>query len=587
MPSSNLAFDEKLKNIPTTNSSPSGYPGTSGSAGSFHHADLGKGQRELSGVHVQMYIAGLIGTGLFLGLGQLLPTTGPLGVILVFLLVGSVAFASMASVTEMAVSAQGSGSVSHYAGRWVDPALGFAVGWNYFYTSAIALPAEITAAAVLISFWDHNSKNVTIYIAVLIVAVYGVNILGPKSGFVVVSEVFFATLKLMLVVGLIIGGLVINLGGGPDHTRHGFEYWKHPGPLVSFLEPGALGYFLSLSLGITNAAFSMCGIEIITLIAAETRNPRKNMVTAMRTVFFHIFLCYVLTGLVVGMLIPSNDPALFTRTGNTGQSPFVLVFNRAGVKTLPHIVNAVVLTSAISSASGRVYSASRLLFALGLQGQAPRFVTKTSCNGLPYVSIIIGGLFSFLAFLNVKISSGKVFSWFVSLSAVGGLLNWLVIGITYLRFYYGSKARDIERHGIHGGYRSVFQPYAGMYVVFCSAIFILVGGLSAFWHLNGPDLVVAYINVPIFALFHVGYKIFKGTKIVRICLTTDSGCLHEALIDHLLQIPLSQIDFFTVSQISPHHHSVTNKRIYLSGNSVPGGDNREKNPKETKKGANS
>ncbi|KAI0270237.1 general amino acid permease 1 [Russula aff. rugulosa BPL654] len=509
MASSNLAFDEKI-NVPSTSSSSSGNPGTSVAA-SFYLVDLDKGQRKLSGVHVQMYIAGVIGTGLFLGLGQLLPTTGPLGVILVFLLVGSVASASMVSVTEMAVFAPVPGSLSHYAGRWVDPALGFAVGWNYFYTCAIALPAEITAAAVLISFWDHNSNNVPFHIAVLIVFVYIVNILGQKSGFVV-----FYLLQ-------IIGGLVINLGGGPDHTRKGFEYWKHPGFLVSSLEPGALGYFLSLSLGITNAAFSMCGMEIITFIAAETRNPRRIMVTAMRTVFFHLFLCYVLTGLIVGMLIPSNDPALFTFVINAGQSPFVLVFNRAGVKILPHIVNAVVLTSAFSSANSRLYSASRFLFALGVQGQAPRFVTTVSHNGLPYVSIIIGGLFSFLAFLNVKISSGKVFSWFVSLSAVGGLLNWLMIGITYLRFYYGSKAQGIERHGIHGGYRSVFQPYAGMYVVFCSAIFILVGGLSVLWHLDVPDLVVAYINVPIFVLFYVGYKISKRTKI----------------------IPLSQLDFFT------------------------------------------
>jgi len=98
-----------------------------------------------------------------------------------------------------------------------------------------------------------------------------------------------------------------------------------------------------------------------------------------------------------------------------------------------------------------------------------------------------------------------------------------MIGITYLRFDYGLKAQSIERHGIHGGYRSVFQPYAGMYVVFCSTIFILVGGLSALWQSNVPDLVVAYINVPIFALFYVGYKIFKRTNI----------------------IPLSQLDFFT------------------------------------------
>ena len=64
-------------------------------------------------------------------------------------------------------------------------------------------------------------------------------------------------------------------------------------------------------LGIVYAAFAICGMEIVTLLAievcsfksflissstsavAETYNPRKNMVAAMRTVFLHIFVCYV------------------------------------------------------------------------------------------------------------------------------------------------------------------------------------------------------------------------------------------------------------------------------------------------------
>ncbi|KAF8500842.1 general amino acid permease 1 [Russula emetica] len=517
MISSSIAFDEGTNVFRSTESSSSGSPGISDSGASFYNADLDKVQRKLSGIHVQMYIAGVIGTGLFLGLGQLLAITGPLGVLLVFSLVGSVAFASIVSVTEMAVFAPVSGSFIHYAARWVDPALGFAVGWNYFYTCAITLPAEITAASVLIGFWDHNPNHVSIYIAIFIGGVYIVNILGLRSfGH---TEVFFATLKLMLVVGLIIGGLVINLGGGPDHTRHGFEYWKHPGPLVSSLEPGALGRFLGLLLGIVYAAFAICGMEIITLAAAETRNPRKNMIAAMRTVFFRIFVCYVLTGLIVGMLIPSNDPGLFKKTGNAGQSPFVLVFNRAGVKTLPHIVNAVVLTSAFSSANGMLFSASRLLFALGVQGHAPRFVTTVSRDGLPYVAVTIGGLFSFLAFLNAKTNSGRVFSW-------------LMIGITYLRFYYGLKAQGIERHGAHDGYRSVFQPYAGMYVVFC--------GLSVFWHFNSSDFIAAYINLPIFALLYVGWKIFKKTKIIplsRLDFVTGIPSLEETEEKGILERP--------------------------------------------------
>ncbi|KAN0126161.1 hypothetical protein V8E53_015333 [Lactarius tabidus] len=235
----------------------------------------------------------------------------------------------------------------------------------------------------------------------------------------------------MLVVGLIIGGLVVNLGGSLEHTRC---------PLKS----GALGRFLGLLLGIIYAAFSTCGMEIITLAAAETRNPRKNLVTAMRIVFFQIFICYV-----------SRLYRFFKQSGNAGQSPFVFVFNQVGVK---------VLTSAFLSTNGMLYSAS-----------SPKVVTKVTCNGVSYVAILTGGVFSLLAFLNFRNSSGKVF-------------NLLKYGFC---LWMASMSSTV----------SIFQPYAGM-----SVIFILVN-----------------MNLPIFTLLCVGWKVIKR-KLIH---------------------PLSQFDFTT------------------------------------------
>lgn len=34
--------------------------------------------------------------------------------------------------------------------------------------------------------------------------------------------------------GLIILGIILDLGGGPNHDRIGFRYWKNPGPFVQF-----------------------------------------------------------------------------------------------------------------------------------------------------------------------------------------------------------------------------------------------------------------------------------------------------------------------------------------------------------------
>jgi len=105
---------------------------------------------------------------------------------------------------------------------------------------------------------------------------------------------------------------------------------------------------------------------------------------------------------------------------------------------------------------------------------------------------------------------------------------------------YGLKAQGIERHGAHDGYRSVFQPYAGMYVVFWSTIFIFVSGLSVFWHFNSSDFIAAYINLPIFALLYVGWKIFKKTKIIplsRLDFVTGIPSLEETEEKGILERP--------------------------------------------------
>jgi len=119
------------------------------------------------------------------------------------------------SVGEMTVFAPVSGSFPHYAARWVDPAFGFAVGWNYFYTRAISVPVEISAAQIIITFWDANHDHFAIYLTIICLSVIGINLFGVRL--FGESEFVFACIKLMLITGLIIAGLVIDLGGAPHH----------------------------------------------------------------------------------------------------------------------------------------------------------------------------------------------------------------------------------------------------------------------------------------------------------------------------------------------------------------------------------
>ncbi|KAF8452647.1 general amino acid permease [Boletus edulis BED1] len=475
--------------------------------GFVYDQNLDNVKRQLGKHHIQMIaLAGIIGTGLFLGLGQILALTGPLGSLLVFIHVATVVYATMVSVGEMTSYAPISGSFLLYAARWLDPAIGFALGWNYFYYIGTAIPLEITAFSAMIKFWDTNPDHTAIYITVITVALLLVNLFGVR--WFGNSEIFFASLKIMLVLALIIGGLVISLGGGPDHRMIGFKarcsklficgmYNVNVIVLLRVaLEPGAKGRFLGLLVSITPAVFAIGGIELISITVAETKQPRTNIIKAMRTVVFRLAFFFIASVIVVGMLVPSNDPALFKPGESAGQSPFVIAFQRAGVKAFPSIVNAVLLTSAFSAANTFIFSASRVLYGLAVQNQAPRVFTTCTQGGLPWVAVIASWLFSFLAFMNVATSSATVF-------------NWVTINATYLRYYYGLKRQGITPRGI---YRSPLQPYAALWAIFWVTFYILVSGISVFWEWNAAKFVAAYFNLPLFFLFFIGYKLWYKTK---------------------------------------------------------------------------
>ncbi|KAI6143741.1 general amino acid permease [Pisolithus tinctorius] len=416
------------------------------------------------------HIAGCIGTGLFFGLGEILALCGPLGALLVYLHVCTVVYSTIMSIGEMTAFAPISGSIVHFVARWLDPAAGFAVCLEFSY-AAIAVPLEITALTAFVSFWDTNPSHTGIYVGATVVGLFIINFFGVRS---------------------IIGGLVISLGGGPDHDRFASTYWEDPGPMVSTLEPGATGRFLGMLVAVVPAAYSVSGFELIAISAAESKQPRTNIIRAMKFVVFRLVLFYVMIPTIV-----LNDPS---------QSPFVLAFERAGVKVLPSIINAIIISSAYSSANTCLFTASRILY-------APKVFTTCTKGGIPWVAVIVAGLFSLLAFMTVSSSASTVFKYSdlltSPLATMCGLIGWTVINTTYLRYYYGLKIQGIIPQGI---YRSPLQPYAAMWAIFWSVFYILISGISVFWDFSASSFVASYINLPIILSLFVGYKLWFKTK---------------------------------------------------------------------------
>lgn len=195
------------------------------------------------------------------------------------------------------------------------------------------------------------------------------------------AEFIFASVKIVTIVGLLILSLIIDLGGGPDHDRRGFRYWKNPGAMREYVSTGAEGRFLGFFSTLVNAAFSFGGVEMVASAAGEAANPRRNIPKAVRRVFWRIITFYVLGSLAIGMLVPYDDKMLLnaqnsSKSSTGAASPWVIAVQRAGIPVLPSIINAVILTSASSSGNAFLYTGSRYLYALAQNGQAPRFLLK-------------------------------------------------------------------------------------------------------------------------------------------------------------------------------------------------------------------
>ncbi|KAL7783256.1 Aldehyde/histidinol dehydrogenase [Trichoderma ceciliae] len=427
-------------------------------------------KRDLSSRHITMIaIAGMIGTGLFLSSGQAIATAGPAGALFAYVVMGFVTAGVSYTTGEITAFMPRTGGFIRHATKFVEPALGAATGWNFWYTIAITVPAEITAASTVIQFWNA-SINPGVWITVFLVVVIALNLCG--------SEVVFASLKIMLILGLIIGGLVIDLGGGPNHDRLGFRYWKHPGAFNEYIKTGPTGNFLAFWKVMLTAAFSYGNIQVVAISGSETREPRKIIPAATKKTFYRVLLFYVSSIFIVGLIVPYNDPSLVISTGTAQQSPFVIAFQRSGVKVVPSIINAVVCTSAISSGSACIFIASRTLYGLSCDGHAPQIFQRCNRFGTPYYAISLTCLLLPLVYLNVANDTSVVFGWFVNITTVSGLIGWVVIEATYLRFYAGLKKQGYSRDALP--YKSPLQPYVSWATLLVVSLVIIFSVYAAY-----------------------------------------------------------------------------------------------------------
>ena len=367
--------------------------------------------------HVTMLsIAGVIGAGLFVGSGHAIAAAGP-AVLLAYAAAGTLVVLVMRMLAEMAVASPDTGSFSTYADRAIGHWAGFTIGWLYWWFWVLVIPLEANAAATILNAWFPNVAiwAFTLIITLLLTAtnLFSVKHYGE-------FEFWFALIKVVAIVGFVILGLAAIFGFLPTSQVSGVS---HLFDTQGFM-PNGMGAVLA---AILTTMFSFMGTEIVTIAAAESKNPGQQITKATNSVIWRIGLFYLLSIFIVVSLVPWNDPTL------AAVGSYQTVLERMGIPNAKLIVDLVVLVAVTSCLNSALYTASRMLFSLGRRGDAPAVSKRTNKSGTPYWAVMLSTGAAFLAVFANYVAPAAVFEFLLASSGAIALLVYLVIAVSQLR----------------------------------------------------------------------------------------------------------------------------------------------------------
>ncbi len=444
--------------------------------------------RRLTSKQVSMIgLSGALGTGLFLGSGSTIALGGPATVIsygLAGLLALSVVWALAEMVTVHPVPGGHGAVAASYLGKFG----GYITRWNFAFMMLIAVGAEVTATATYLRFWLPGLPlgAGTILCSLFIV---GLNLATVRL--YGTSEYWFSLIKVTAISVFILLGVILIFVDLPNHPASGFaDLTSHGG-----FAPYGIGGILSAA---CMAVFSFGGIENVSVGAAESENPQRDVPRAAHNMIWRLLLFYIVAMFIIVTLQPWTTSA--ASHGTVLESPFVAVLDATGIPAAAHIMNAVLIVAALSAANGCLYSSSRMIHSLALDGMAPRWAARTSQSGAPRGAVLIATLGMVIASILSLVSPDSAFMHLYGAATAGVLVTWIIVMITHMVFRQkrARAGRPIATHHLWGA------PAVPIIVIVASlAIFIAMAWiLPAVWIAGIPYLVLLVASYLVLARIH-------------------------------------------------------------------------------------
>ncbi|MGE8018500.1 amino acid permease [Peribacillus frigoritolerans] len=441
--------------------------------------------RTMKGRHLFMIsLGGIIGTGLFLGSGYTVSQAGPIGAILAYLVGGLIMYLTMLCLGELSVAMPVAGSFQVYTSRFISPAIGFTVGWNYWLGWAVTIALELLSAGVLMKRWFPDSP-VWMWCLIFGSALFLVNMLSTRT--FAETEFWFASIKVSAIV------LFVILGGaamfGLIDMKDGQEAPLFSNFTTSGLLPNGVAGFLMTMITVS---FAFQGTELIGIAAGESEDPEKNIPKSIRAIVWRTLFFYVLAIFVLSGIIPSSEAGVI-------QSPFVVVFDKIGIPYASDIMNFVILTALLSVANSGVYASTRMLWSLSQDNMAVSKLGKLNKKGVPMNALLLTMSISSLSLLSGLVAENTVFLWLISTAGLGTIVSWIAITASQIAFrkQYLAKGGTLEELK----FKTPLYPYLPLLALLLN-LTVLVS--LAF----DPDQRMGlYCSIPFMVICYLYYKL--------------------------------------------------------------------------------
>jgi len=448
--------------------------------------------RGLKDRHVQLIaLGGIIGSGYFLGTGEVINLVGP-AVFIAYMLGGLIIFLTMLCMGELAVAIPISGSFVTYTADFISPSIACGVGWSYWISWVAYIPAECVAGGIIMEmFTGVNGYIWAVCFGLLITYIN----LAKVDTFGEI-EFWLALIKIIALMGFVVLAILIFLGfihGTEPAGIIGFKYILDDGGL---LPNGAMSLLTTMVLLLVNYQ----GSEIIGLAAGESENPARMIPHAIRNVTFRILFIYIIPVFCLVLIFPWHKAGL-------SNSVFADALNFYGLKWAGATTSFVTLTATLSCANSGFYGTVRSLNALARDGMAPHTFSKFNHNAIPQNAVIatLIGVWTLLA-VGYFFGQTKLYIALLLVSGFTGTLAWISLCISQISFRNRLYQAGYTKSDLR--YSTPFSPYTGILAVFLMvvALFFLVLNKNPVYKLAFGFGLVSFV-VPI-----IIYKLFDLSK---------------------------------------------------------------------------